>query len=272
MKKISKVFFVLSLSLCIIVLIKVIIKISNNKIFINNYLNKNQEYRLKTNTIINLYEPYVVYYNYGNFLFQNGQFDEAKAKYLKALEYDVPSNNLCKINMNIALTLYKQTEGMNNTNKIKLLKEADSYLQQCLNVKTDNNLKISTMLLLFIIILGSALIILALIIKQRMGLFSNSDSNCLKRLEEIKKNLLVNEDTIRESYTKIQMVIYDFVKSNTKVDISNLSKDEIIRLGIGDLNLLMENLYSINFNNISNLEIIEKIDKMMEVIKKWKWK
>ena len=271
MKRFLKGIFVLSIVICAVVLIKIIFKISTNKFFINNYQKKDQEYRLKVNTFLNIYEPYVVYYNYGNYLYQKEEYDKAYEKYLQALKYNMSSDNFCRLNMNIAATLYKVSEGMNKTNKVKLLKEADSHLQKCLNTNLQSSFKLSTALLIIIFIMGFALIILAIIMKSRMGIISNTDAHYLKELDRLKNNLMINDITTDDALIKVKNIISEFVKINTKIDILSLSKSEINKLGIKSLNTLTEVYYDAFSKTVNNFDMIEHIEKMMEVIRKWNW-
>ena len=65
MKYIKKTILILII-VCSVILAKVVSKIVINNRFIANYPEADQEYRLVLLSIFNLYEPYIVHYNYGN--------------------------------------------------------------------------------------------------------------------------------------------------------------------------------------------------------------
>ena len=77
MKKIMKKSFFSILIIIGIVLIKIMGKIILNNIFIANYPNNNHEYEVLLTSFINVYEPFIAPYNYGNYYYQNGEYDKA---------------------------------------------------------------------------------------------------------------------------------------------------------------------------------------------------
>ena len=273
MKRIIKRILVAIIIICLIILTKIIYKMTSNQLFIENYPSKQQEYRLKVNTFLNIYEPYVVYYNYGNFFFENEQYEEAKEQYLNALKYDMPNENLCKVSTNMALTIYKQSEQMNSANKKKALEEANNYIQKCMVLKIDNNrYQLSFFLLIIIGLIGVTLIILGIIVRKRKGLLPTVNFLYMKKLEEVKNELACDDINEHEAYLKMSSIIREFVEKVTKINVSNLSKSEIEKLGIKDLNLIMDEIYSNEFNGDNNLDAKNSINRAMEVIKKWKWR
>lgn len=271
MRKMIKIILVLAIIICVIILTIVIYKMVVNYSFIVNYPSKEQEYRLKVNTYANLYEPYIVYYNYGNYFYEKGNYDEAYKNYLLAYEYDMPSDVYCKVSTNIALTLYQKTEKENDTNKKELLEKADSYLQKCMALEMNNKrFPVSFILLFIIIIMGIFLIILQMIMKKRMGLLPSTNIDCIKKLEIVKGELFCDDIDTHEAYSRISAIVRDFVKTRTKINVLNLTKEEIRKLGISKLNTLMEEIYYEEFSCKTNSDTMKSIENIMEVIRKWK--
>ena len=107
--------------LCAVIAAKISSKIIINNRFIANYPEKDQEYRLVLLTVLNLYEPYIAHYNYGNYYYQKEQYEDAAKKYRKALEYDIPLNRVCSVEINLSLSLMKQAEELKETDSSKSL-------------------------------------------------------------------------------------------------------------------------------------------------------
>lgn len=91
-----------------------------------------QDVELLTNT--SLLESYIPYYNNGNIHYQQGEFEEAKADYLEALEHNPPhQDEECDIRVNLALaiiaTLPEDYDAPENVEaSIATLEEAKQYL------------------------------------------------------------------------------------------------------------------------------------------------
>ena len=92
------------------VLILVIIKLSYhgiaNHILISQY-KKGQylETQAKLLTYCNFSQSYVANYNYGNILYQNGNYEEAIAEYEKALNKTIPEKKECDVRINTTLAI-----------------------------------------------------------------------------------------------------------------------------------------------------------------------
>ena len=122
----------------VLIILKVSTKIIINKRFIAYYPEANQEIRLVLMSFINIYEPYIAPYNYGNYYYQKGRYEEAYDKYIKALKYKVPKKRECAVRINTGLTLVKMSE-QKETEKTKLLQEALEHLKKCFILKNDED-------------------------------------------------------------------------------------------------------------------------------------
>ena len=125
----------------IVLLINVLIisRIIINDKFIESYSNNDidQEYRLIILTSTNINEPYIAHYNYGNYYYKLGRYEDAYNKYLKALDYKIPDNRYCSVKINISLALMKLAEN-ESSNSLKFLLEAKKHLQDCIDFVNDN--------------------------------------------------------------------------------------------------------------------------------------
>lgn len=84
--------------------------------------------------------PYKIYYNQGNELYENGDFEEAISKYEKALKFFPPKYKECSIRINLALSMLKNMEGSGEKeDKLKVLYAAKDVLCEdgCANRDND---------------------------------------------------------------------------------------------------------------------------------------
>lgn len=142
MKKILSVVYII----LVIVLFKFIITFSINESFISNY-NKEiyDTYKVKTILVLNIFQPYIAHYNYGNILYKNNDFDEAIEEYKKALNFFPPKYKECDIRINLALAMLKKID-VNNANEdnknktLEILENAKDILCEdgCANREDDN--------------------------------------------------------------------------------------------------------------------------------------
>lgn len=90
--------------LALIVTIKCLYTIVINDKFINQYSNKvYNEDQVKKLFFLNIQEPYIAHYNYGNVLYQNSNYEEAKSEYEEALK-TVTDKRVCDVRVNLSLT------------------------------------------------------------------------------------------------------------------------------------------------------------------------
>ena len=59
-------------------------------------------------TPINIPDGYIIWYNIGNYHYQNGDFEEAEADYYRAIESGIPYEKECEIKVNLALAMIEQ--------------------------------------------------------------------------------------------------------------------------------------------------------------------
>lgn len=105
-----------------------------NEIFISKY--EKGEYKeslVKTLLFINISEPYIAHYNYGNVLYKNNDYDKAIEEYNKALKLFPTHDKECNIRINLALAMLKKIDendtSEENINKtLQVLKEAKNVL------------------------------------------------------------------------------------------------------------------------------------------------
>ena len=141
MKKEYKKYILICSIVISIILIKVIIKISLNNSFIRQY--EKGVYTssgLDFNTILNVYEPYIVKYNYGNYHYKNSEYNEAYEKYVSALEHHIPDDRICKVKINTSLSLIMQLDTKSTRDEQnELLDKAASYLDDDCNERAPKN-------------------------------------------------------------------------------------------------------------------------------------
>lgn len=94
------------------------------------------EKQAKSLTYWNVLENYVSYYNYGNVLFKNGQYDYAIEEYKKALKGYVPKAKECNIRINYALAICNTVEL--NENDKKSIEDAIQQYESAIEVLTEN--------------------------------------------------------------------------------------------------------------------------------------
>ena len=88
MKKYINKILLICILLCTVIASLLGIRIAINKNFIKNYPDASQEYKLVLLSMFNYYEPYIALYNYGNYYYKQGRYEEAYEKYKEALKYD----------------------------------------------------------------------------------------------------------------------------------------------------------------------------------------
>lgn len=92
----------------IVILLKLIYNMSINNALIKKYkAGEYSESQAKALTFLNFHEKYVAHYNYGNILYQNGEYEKAIEEYKKAINGSVPKNKECNIRINYALAICK---------------------------------------------------------------------------------------------------------------------------------------------------------------------
>ena len=133
-----------------IILLFIIIKLFynhiTNSILINKY-NKGQysENVAKSLTYVNFPQSYVANYNYGNILYQKGEYEKAIEEYENALKVSVPKDKECSVRTNYALAICqtiqlneKEQESINTA--IKIYESAIDILTEngCANKENNN--------------------------------------------------------------------------------------------------------------------------------------
>ena len=92
----------------ILVTLKLLYNVIIDSILINNYnKGKYSNSQAKALTFFNFPERYIANYNYGNILYQNGEYEKAIEEYKKSLKGFIPKNKECNIRINYALAICK---------------------------------------------------------------------------------------------------------------------------------------------------------------------
>lgn len=139
-KILKKVLLVLLISTSLI-LLKFLITFTTNELIISNYdKGKYDTGLVNTLYFLNLSEPYIAYYNHGNLLYQNGDYQDAINKYEKALEKKPSANKVCSIRINLALAITATIDETDKEEALKKLKQAREtlYEDNCAHEQDDN--------------------------------------------------------------------------------------------------------------------------------------
>ena len=137
MKKILKLLLIPLL----IILIRLTLSFIINEIIIYNYNNnKYNQSLIKTLYILNINQPYIVYYNEGNILFKNEEYSKAINKYEKALDKHPNKKRTCDIRINMSLAKIKNITTNDKKEMYDLLEDAkiNLYNNGCANKDDDN--------------------------------------------------------------------------------------------------------------------------------------
>ena len=118
------------IAICIVIILitfKLLFNILVNSILINKYNNgEYSESHAQILTVLNFPQSYVANYNYGNILYQNGKFEEAKEEYKNALNGIVPKEEECNIRINYALAICKTVQ-VDEENQNSIQKAIEQY-------------------------------------------------------------------------------------------------------------------------------------------------
>lgn len=103
-----------------------------NELYISKYEKGEYEKGLvKSLFVINYLERYIPYYNYGNYFYKTGDYDNAALEYEKALEKGVPKKRVCSVRINLSLALTNTvTDDMTEDEKIAIYERAKEVLYE----------------------------------------------------------------------------------------------------------------------------------------------
>lgn len=111
----------------ILITLKLLCNVLINSILISNYnKGKYSDSQVKALMFLNFSESYVAHYNYGNILYQNGEYEEATKEYKKSLEGFIPKNKECNIRINYALAICK-TVSVNEKDQTSIRNAIEKY-------------------------------------------------------------------------------------------------------------------------------------------------
>lgn len=115
----------------IFILLKLLISFGTNRLFIFLYDKEiYSESIVKSLLTLNISEPYIAHYNYGNFLYKTNEFEQALEEYKKALKLFPPKYKECSIRINLALAMIAEVDEENKSKdeNIEILKNAREEL------------------------------------------------------------------------------------------------------------------------------------------------
>ena len=121
-----KIFIIIFIILCIIT-INLLYRIITNYILVQAYhQGKYSKAQAKRFITYNIPKGYIEYYNYGNILYQNGEYEEAINEYKKALKQAIPKEKECSIRINTALAICKTVQ-VDETSQESIKTAIDTY-------------------------------------------------------------------------------------------------------------------------------------------------
>lgn len=119
------------------IFLKLLYNTGTNSILINQYnkgkYNSNQGKKL---TYLNFIQGYVANYNYGNILYQNGEYENAIEEYKKALKENVPKEKECNIRINYALAICRTVQV--DEKDQESIKNAIETYESAINILTED--------------------------------------------------------------------------------------------------------------------------------------
>lgn len=122
MKKILVIIYILLLLL----LLKLVASFTINELFIAKYEDEiYEEEDTRKLFFLNTFEPYTAYYNHGNVLYYNRNFDGAISEYEKALELSPPEDKERDVERNLELAKRMKEQTESNTEEEKDNEEDD---------------------------------------------------------------------------------------------------------------------------------------------------
>ena len=111
----------------ILISFKLLYNIGTNSRLINKYNNGEYTDNIARNlTYFNFLQRYVANYNYGNILYQKGEYESAIEEYKKALKGIVPKYKECNIRINYALAICR-TVNVNEKNQDSIKNAIKTY-------------------------------------------------------------------------------------------------------------------------------------------------
>ena len=99
-----------------LILLKLTFTFTLNKIIISRYNRSIYDNMIKILYVFNFNEPYIVYYNHGNILYQQNIYAESIKKYETALQKKPPEKKVCDIRVNLSLAIIKNIDINSSTN------------------------------------------------------------------------------------------------------------------------------------------------------------
>lgn len=97
-------------------------------------------------------------------------------------------------------------------------------------------------------------------------------SRYMERLEILYNKVNDNKIDVRGGYTELSNIVREFVEKVTGLNASSFSKNDAKKLGMDDLGLLMEEYYPPEFAKVGTGDILNSINKSINLIKKFQIK
>ena len=80
--------------------------------------------------MLNFNESYIVYYNHGNLLYKEKNYEEAQAKYISSLNHHPTSKRVCSIRINLSLSYIATVDENNVEEALETLDKAKKVLYE----------------------------------------------------------------------------------------------------------------------------------------------
>ena len=139
MKK--KIILLLLLIPLLLVLAKLCITYYLNEQIITEYEKGNykKDY-VRVLKLVNINEPYIIYYNEGNIFYQEKEYDKAINNYEKALKKTSSVDKKCEIRINMTLAMLEKSKELDSDELRKALEEAreNLYNDHCADEEDDS--------------------------------------------------------------------------------------------------------------------------------------
>lgn len=134
----KKKIFIIIYIILILITLKLMYNSFLNTILISKYHNGEYSEKIAEQlTLFNFPQSYVANYNYGNILYQNGEYESAIEQYEKALnDKSIPEQKECCVRINYSLAICK-TVKLDESNA-ESIKKAISTYESAIDVLTEN--------------------------------------------------------------------------------------------------------------------------------------
>ena len=89
------------------------------------------------------------------------------------------------------------------------------------------------------------------------------------RLENLYNKVSNNKADVRGGYTELSNIVREFIEKVTGLKASSFTKNDVKKLGMNELSLLMEEYYPPEFAKVGTGDILNSIRKSIDLIKRF---